>query len=142
MGLLSALADAAGKTFDGAGELVEDGLAVFGARAHDAAADVVLEDEEACCAQGGDDCRDLGEDIDAVLVVLNHPADAADLALDPAQAGEDLGLVVGVRGVRGDRVAWCAVSLLRFDCDGCGLCGCHDSMIPPYRTPGQSVPWR
>jgi hypothetical protein len=94
------LADATRKAFDSAREFVKDGFAVFWTCPHDAAADVVFEDEEPGGAQSGDDRRHLSEDIDAILVIFDHPADAPHLPLDPAQAGEDLGLVVGVRGVR------------------------------------------
>src|SRR5258708_7577605 len=38
----------------------------------------------------------LGEDIDAVLVLVDHPLQAADLALDAAQALEVDVLVVGI----------------------------------------------
>src|SRR5579884_1532773 len=39
------------------------------------------------CGLGG---ADLGEDVDAVAVVLDHPFDPADLALDPLQARQQL----------------------------------------------------
>ena len=39
---------------------------------------------------------DLGEDVDAVAVLLGHPLDATDLALDPGETGEQLVLGRGV----------------------------------------------
>ena len=53
----------------------------------------------------GLDRRDLGQDVDAVAVVLDHPLDAADLALDAAQAGEELVLARRVAAT-GRRRAW------------------------------------
>ena len=38
----------------------------------------------------------LLEDVDAVLLALDHPRDAADLALHPRQAAHELGLVLRV----------------------------------------------
>jgi hypothetical protein len=43
--------------------------------------------------------RDLGEDVDAVALLLDHPLQAADLARDPPQPVLDLVLVVDVAGV-------------------------------------------
>ena len=67
----------------------------------DAALDVVLEDEDRqgihCGAQG----RGLLEDVDAVLLTLDHPGDATDLALDPGKAADELGLVLGVAVTEG-----------------------------------------
>jgi hypothetical protein len=34
------------------------------------------------------DRRDLGEDVDAVVVLLHHALQAANLAFDPSQAAE------------------------------------------------------
>ena len=53
---------------------------------------------------------DLGEDVDAVDVLVDHPGDAADLALDAAQALEVVVLGVGVavhglHALRGVKVA-------------------------------------
>src|SRR5438552_2799131 len=42
------------------------------------------------------DGRDLGEDVDAVAVLLDHPLDAADLALDSVQAFDQSVLVFAV----------------------------------------------
>src|SRR4029077_13364660 len=39
---------------------------------------------------------DLGEDVDAVAIVLDHPLDPAHLPFDPVQALHDRGLVVVV----------------------------------------------
>ena len=45
---------------------------------------------------GGPEGGGLLEDVDAVLVALDHPRDPADLALDPAQAPHELRLVLAV----------------------------------------------
>ena len=42
------------------------------------------------------DGRDLGQDVDAVAVVLDHPLDPAHLPLDPVQALDERVLVLGV----------------------------------------------
>ena len=65
-------------------------------RAHHAVARVLVEEPERDLVQRGVDRRDLGEDVDAVAIVLDHALDAADLALDPAQALEQLVLGGGV----------------------------------------------
>jgi hypothetical protein len=48
------------------------------------------------CGLGG---GDLGEDVDAVALLVDHPFDAADLAVDPAQAVLHLLFVLDVAGV-------------------------------------------
>src|SRR6476620_4266171 len=58
-----------------------------------AASTTQLEGERLQRLGGG---RHLGEDVDAVLVLLNHPLQAADLALDPPQPLEVAVLVVAV----------------------------------------------
>ena len=50
------------------------------------------------CGLGG---ADLGEDVDAVAVVLDHSLDPADLTLDPLEAGEELVLGGGISPVVG-----------------------------------------
>ena len=60
----------------------------------DAVADVLLHQPEADGVQGLGDGGDLGEDVDAVLVLIDHPGDAADLALDPFEP-QEVGVLVG-----------------------------------------------
>ena len=62
------------------------GVAAFGHRLGDAVAEVLLKQAERDRLQGLSGGRDLGEDVDAVLVLVDHPLQAADLAFDPAQA--------------------------------------------------------
>jgi len=62
----------------------------------DAAANVILEDQDADRVEGRSQGSGLLEDVHAVLFALDHPSDAADLALDPAQAADEGGLVLGV----------------------------------------------
>src|SRR5512133_2658196 len=64
----------------------------------DAAADVAVEQPQRHLVEGGLDGRDLGDDVDAVLVLVDHAGHAADLALDAAQAGLELLLVHAVAG--------------------------------------------
>ena len=69
----------------------------------------------------GLDRGDLGEDVDAVAVLVDHPLDAADLSLDAAQA---LGELVLRRGVA-------ACSGYRWPCRNCTPTG--------YTGPGSHV---
>src|SRR5215210_445218 len=64
-------------------------------RAHHAVFRVVLEQLERDLVERRLDRGDLGDDVDAVTVLLDHPVDPADLALDPAQAPFDPVLVLG-----------------------------------------------
>ena len=52
----------------------------------DAMGDVIAQDLLLHTAERGAHGRDLGDDIDAVAVVLDHAGEAAHLTLDPAQA--------------------------------------------------------
>jgi hypothetical protein len=70
-------------------------LASLGRRP-DAALDVVLEDEDRKGVDGSTQGAGLLEDIDAVFLALDHPADPADLALDPGKSAYELRLVLGV----------------------------------------------
>ena len=58
--------------------------------------DVVLEEPGADLLERGLDRGDLGEDVDAVAVLLDHPLDAAHLSLDAVQAPGQRLLVLGV----------------------------------------------
>ena len=71
------------------------GLAALGGRP-DAALDVVLEDQDRERVDRGAQGGRLLEDVDAVLLALDHPGDPADLALHPRQAADEAGLVLGV----------------------------------------------
>ena len=62
----------------------------------DATLDVVLEDEDRERIDGGAQGGGLLEDVDAVLLALDHPGDAPDLALHARQAAHELGGVLGV----------------------------------------------
>ena len=65
-------------------------------RAGDAVADVLVEDLERERLERRVDGGDLGEDVDAVAVVLDHPLDAAHLAFDAVQALDERVLVLRV----------------------------------------------
>ncbi len=80
--------------------------------------EVVVEQEQGHGLQGAGRGRDLGEDVDAVGVLVHHPLDAADLSLDPAEPALDVVAVAGVPG-RGRRM-------------------CHARMIPPGGIDGQT----
>src|SRR5215211_3651386 len=111
------LADGSGEPLDRLAELGEHGLAVFLRGVEDAAADVVFEDEETGGTGGSDDGGELGQNVEAVLVLLDHPLDAPHLALHPAQARQDLRLVGSVGG----RVAVAVVAVRVWRGLGCGL---------------------
>src|SRR5690606_25610287 len=70
-------------------------LALLGALGH-AVPHVPVEQAQRHLVQRGLDGADLREDVDAVAVVLDHPVDAAHLALDPGQPGLELVLGGGV----------------------------------------------
>ena len=72
------------------------GLAPLGGGA-DAALDVVLEDEDRERVDGGPEGGRLLEDVDAVLLPLDHPGDPADLAFHPRQAAGELSPVLRIR---------------------------------------------
>jgi hypothetical protein len=56
-------------------------------------ADVVVEQSDRDLLQCIGRRRDLGQDVDAVIVVLDHALEAADLALDPAEPRQQVVLV-------------------------------------------------
>src|SRR5204863_6253969 len=62
----------------------------------DAVVRVIVQQPERDLVQRRLDGRDLGEDVDAIAVLLDHALDAADLALDAAQAGQELVLGGGI----------------------------------------------
>jgi hypothetical protein len=61
------------------------GLVAGSDRILDAVRDMIAQDFLFGPPQGGAHGRDLGDDIDAVAVVLDHAGEAADLPLDPLQ---------------------------------------------------------
>src|SRR5690242_1639149 len=65
-------------------------------RVDDAVRQVILEQADRHRLQRALGGRDLSQDIDAVRVLVDHPLQAADLPLDPAQSPEQGGLVTGV----------------------------------------------
>src|SRR4029079_17223999 len=70
----------------------------------DAVFEVVVQQAEGDTFQGGGEGGDLGEDVDAVLLFLDHPVDAAGLALDPLEAGQVAALVADVAVVSAGRL--------------------------------------
>src|SRR5215213_3793818 len=80
---------------DGLGGLADLllGLAAAGSGGRDeAVAHVLLEQAQRDRLERLRHRRDLGEDVDAVLLVLDHALQTAGLALDPPEAGEVVGL--------------------------------------------------
>ena len=67
---------------------------------------MVVEQAQRNLVERGLGSADLGEDIDAVAVLLDHALDAADLTLDPSQPREQLGLG---RAVSPRCVVFCAM---------------------------------
>ena len=72
----------------------------LGGGADNAVADVFFHQAQADGVQGLGHGGDLGEDVDAVLVLVDHPGDAADLALDPLEPAQ-VGVLVGGVAVLG-----------------------------------------
>ena len=70
-------------------------------RVGDAVREVVVEQLEGHRLQGLRRRRDLFEHVDAVPVVVDHPLEAAHLALDPPEASLHGELVLAVAGVHG-----------------------------------------
>src|SRR5919106_426113 len=62
-------------------------------RACDAVVYVVVEDDEGEAVERGRDRRDLGEDVDAVAILLDHPLDPAYLSLDAVETPDERVLV-------------------------------------------------
>src|SRR3954471_10183518 len=88
--------DEAGDGLGGLADLLV-GLAAAGLRRlDDAVTEVLFQETQRDRLEGLRHRRDLREDVDAVLLVLDHPLEAAGLALDPAQPLEVLVLAVDV----------------------------------------------
>ena len=66
-------------------------------RRPDAALDVVFEDEHGQRVDGRPERGGLLEDVDAVLLALDHPGDPADLTLHPGQAPDETRAILGIR---------------------------------------------
>lgn len=65
-------------------------------RPHDAAMNVLLEHKEARRPSGRHDRRDLREDVQTRLILLDHFLYTSDLPLDQAEADENIRLVRGM----------------------------------------------
>jgi hypothetical protein len=76
--------DQTGDRVRGLLDLLGRAVAAFGQRLADAVAEVLLKQAEGDGLQGLGGRRDLREDVDAVLILLDHPLQAADLAFDAA----------------------------------------------------------
>jgi len=63
----------------------------------DATLDVVLQDEDGDGVDGGPQRGGLLEDVDAVLLALDHPGNTADLALHPRQASDESRPILRIR---------------------------------------------
>jgi hypothetical protein len=88
--------DEAGDRFGGFPDLLGRAIVAFGHRLGDAMAKVLIKQAERDSLQGPGYRGYLREDVDAVLVFVDHPLQAAYLALDPAKAAEVIVLVVGI----------------------------------------------
>ena len=89
---------------------------------------------------GGPQRGGLLQDVDAVLLALDHPGDAADLALHPRQAPDQLGLVLRVAVAEMARVG-CGRSVRRASV---GLIGGQDPRcVAPDAAPAcrHHTPW-
>src|SRR5207247_3586120 len=69
----------------------------------DAVANVLVQQPHAHRLQRRSGGVDLGQDVDAVLVLLDHPLDPTDRSLDPAQAIQQ---VLAVHRIADHRSSW------------------------------------
>ena len=81
---------------DGGHHLLGPLVLLVGLGADHARVRVAVEQAERDLVERGLRGADLGEDVDAVAVVVDHPLDPADLTLDPPQPREQLVLGGGV----------------------------------------------
>src|SRR5215218_5207533 len=88
--------DQAGDGGAGLGDLVVGDLAALGDRLADAVLEVLVYQPQGDRLERLGGRRDLGEHVDAVVVLLDHPRDPADLAFDAAQPPQVVVLVLGV----------------------------------------------
>ena len=63
--------------------------------------EVLVEQPDRHALEGSRRRRDLGQDVDAVGVLVDHALQPAHLALDAPEALQDVGLVVVVAGLDG-----------------------------------------
>src|SRR5438874_437652 len=91
-------ADEAGDRRGGLGDLGVRRLAAAGEGVGDAMREVLVEQLDGDRLERLGHGRDLVEDVDAVLVLVDHPLQAAHLAFDTTQPLVDRFLVVGVAG--------------------------------------------
>jgi len=87
------LTERAREAFDGVSELGEGGFTIGRIALHHAAADVILENQQPRGPRACDHGRQLREDVETVGVLVDHPLDAANLPLEPAQAIANPGAV-------------------------------------------------
>src|SRR3954449_7472459 len=92
------------QSLNGSGRLVNEILGSIavtaGGCAGDAVMEMLIEQFDADALQGLADRGDLCEHVDAIRAVLDHSAQAPNLALDTAQARQQLLLVLGVSRCR------------------------------------------
>src|SRR5438445_1832939 len=74
---------------DGLDQLLDLGLIPLAHGGRHTALDVVLEEEKPHLVNRGLDGIDLGQNVDAVRFLIDHPRDAADLPFDPPQTGKE-----------------------------------------------------
>src|SRR2546422_9527613 len=74
---------------DGIDQFLHLGLVALADRGRHTAFDMVLEQQQPDLVDGGLDGVDLGQDVDAVGLLIDHPRDAADLAFDATQSGQE-----------------------------------------------------
>src|SRR5699024_10481079 len=81
-------------------ELDVGGLLALDHGVVDAVTHMVVQQAEGDVAQGRVRGTDLGEDVDAVLLLVDHPVNPADLALDALEPGLEAFLLLDVAVVR------------------------------------------
>jgi hypothetical protein len=98
--------DEAGDRGGGLADLLGTALAVLGNGLRHAVAEVVFQEPERDRLQCPGDRRDLRENVNAVLILVNHPLQAAHLPFDAAQSPEVPDLVTGVAVQLALRSSW------------------------------------
>src|SRR5664279_4381285 len=98
----------------------------------DAGTEVVVQQREGERLERFGDRGDLGEDVDAVLVVCNHLLQAADLALDAAQPVEVRGLGL-VSARRGDFSHVTHYTRTRYESPGVGVVPADRCRCPSWK---------